>query len=400
MNMRGVSPGSLGGSLLRPLLLATSVAWLGAACGAGHEPPLDRDAAPVDGGRVEASDAAITDAGPFDAGGPGACSAENPERCAYVPAETYGELPLLTREVTYTDVLGEARTVEITLARPDGAPTPWPLVVWSHGGMTGMMSSVGVGEEWRGVFTGAGYAFLGIAHRPRSDESRGRLCEHFGITVVADCARAKYLHYDRPHDFASVLDYVEEQSTGMLAGVVDLERVLYAGHSAGSGGASLVAGATRTIFDVPQMGSDPRPLAFIGASMEGVGDDGFGEDAFDAMARPHLTLSGVGDVTPEATAPPRRLPFERMMPGDKYRLWITDATARHTTFNHSSTDCAEFAATRGLDASACDAHLAWLESAVLAFTDAHLRDRPEARAWLASDAIVIMSAGVVEWSRR
>lgn len=309
-------------------------------------------------------------------------------------------MPLLTREVSYTDALGEARTVEITLARPDGAPTPWPVVVWSHGGQSGVMSSPRVGDEWRERFTGAGYAFVGIAHRARSDASRGRLCAHFGITDVGVCAREKYLHYDRPHDLAAVLDHLAAQSTGMLSGALDLGRILYAGHSAGSGSGSIVAGATRSIFGLPQRAPDPRPIAFLGASMEGVGDDGFGEDAFDAITAPHLTLSGAGDETSEATAPPRRLPFERMRPGGKYRLWITDVQARHGTFNHEASACSDYAAARRLDGSRCGAYLVWLESAALAFADAHVRARPEARAWLASDALTVMSAGVAEWSRR
>lgn len=371
----------------RALLLALSLPGVSVACGSG-QPSTRRDAAAVDAPAVDA------------AGVDGACSAERVERCAYTPAARYGQQPLLTREVTYTDVLGEARTVEITLARPDGAPTPWPVVVWSHGGLSGVMSSARVGDEWREIFTGAGYAFLGIAHRPRTDASRGRLCVHFGVTDMAECARVKYLHYDRPHDFAAVLDYVTAQSTGALAGVLDLGHLMYAGHSAGTGSGSIVAGATRSVFGQPQTAPDSRPIAFLGASMEGAGDDGFGEGAFDAITAPHLTLSGVGDETSDSTAPPRRLPFERMRPGDKYRLWITDAAARHGTFNHEATVCPDYAASHRIDASRCGAYLRWLESAALAFADAYLRDRPEARAWLASDAVTVMSAGVAEWARR
>lgn len=383
------------GSRVRGVIATSLVAGSLLACGGGS-PPAPRDAA----GEAPDAETSVDVGGRADAPTTTSCSAESPAACAYVPEGSYAELAPITREVTYTDALGEDRTIEVTLWRPDGAPRPWPVVLWSHGGALGISSSLRVGDGWRGVFVGAGYAFVGIAHRPRSDDSRGRLCAHFGITDIAECARVKYLHYDRPRDVAAVLDFLEAESVGPLAGFLDLEHVLHAGHSAGSGGGSLLAGATRDLFGMPQMAPDPRPLAFIGASMEGVGDDGFTDTSFDAITRPHLTLSGEGDSTPEAMAAWRRLPFERMAPGDKFRLWITDADARHGTFDHDVAACEDFRTARGVPTAGCELHLAWLESSALAFADAYLRDRAEAHAWLASDAIVTMSGGVVEWSRR
>ncbi|MBX7192373.1 MAG: hypothetical protein K1X94_09955 [Sandaracinaceae bacterium] len=359
------------------------------------------------------SDAATSDAGPTSDApppsdtGPSACDPSDLSACRYVPAGHYGVLAPITRDVSYTDAAGETRTVEITLHRPDGAPRPWPVIVWSHGGASGQNSSVNVGNEWRDVFVGAGYAFVGIAHTPREADmvsrggaSRAAMCEHFGITSVMDCAYVKYLHYDRPNDFVAVMDFLEAEAVGPLAGFLDLDHLIYAGHSAGTGGTSIIGGATRVIYDMPVMRPDPRPIAFLAASMEGVGDDGFPEDGFDAMSRPHLTLSGMGDDTPEATAEWRLLPFERMMPGDKFRLWIEDEQARHESFDHNAEACVTYVSARSGDVSVCEQHLAWLESAALAFVDAYARDRPEAHAWLASDAIITLSGGVVAWSRR
>ena len=88
------------------------------------------------------------------------------------------------------------------------------------------------------------------------------------------------------------------------------------------------------------------------------------------------------------------------MPGDKYRLWITEAAARHTSFNHEEQTCRDFLTTNGGNPARCAAYTAWVESAALAFADAQLRDRPEAHAWLASDNLTIASGGVAEWARR
>ena len=266
-----------------------------AACGGGDGPAAGPDAATA------------PDAAPMPDAAPSGCSATDLAACAYDAPGDYGQLPVILRDVTYTDVSGQSRTIEIALHRPDGAPQPWPVVVWSHGGADGQTSAVNVGAEWGQAFTAAGYLFIGIAHRGRDQASREQMCTHFGVPLTIECAQVKYLHWDRPNDLREVLDYLEAQATGPLAGVADLDKLLYAGHSAGSGGGSIVAGASRLIYGGVRAAPDPRPKAFIGASMEGEGDDGFTADSFRPIARPHLTLSGVGDTTSEATAPPRRV---------------------------------------------------------------------------------------------
>ncbi len=367
----------------RDCLLAVTLIGL-ASCG-GVDPPGALDAATAADAGADASTA---------------CASTNLAACVYDAPGNYGQLPPIVRDLTYTDVSGQQRVVQIALHRPDGAPQPWPVVVWSHGGADGMSSAVNVGDGWARVFTAAGYLFVGIAHPGRDQASREQMCAHFGVPLTIECAQVKYLHWDRPNDFREALDYLEAQATGPLAGVADLGNVLYAGHSAGSGGGSLVAGASRPIFGAIRTAPDPRPKAFIGCSMEGDGDDGFTADSFRPIARPHLTLSGVGDITPEAPALPRRVPFDVMMPGDKYRFWNTELAARHATFNHEVTACQDFQTTNGGELARCSVYLAWLDSAALAFADAQLRDLPAARAWLASDNLAILSGNVVEWNRR
>ncbi|MBK7074517.1 MAG: hypothetical protein IPH44_19690 [Myxococcales bacterium] len=380
------APRRLLGALMMALVAPT-------ACGGGDGPAGGPDATALDA--PTAPDASTAPDAPA-----GGCSASDLAACAYDPPGDYAELPVILRDVTYTDVSGQSRTVEIALHRPSGAPQPWPVVIWSHGGADGTTSAVNVGAEWGRAFTAAGYLFIGIAHRGRDQASREQMCTHFGVPLTIECAQVKYLHWDRPNDLREVVDYLEAQATGPLAGVADLDKLLYAGHSAGSGGGSIVAGASRLIYGGARTAPDPRPKAFIGASMEGEGDDGFTADSFRPIARPHLTLSGVGDTTPEATAPPRRVPFEVMMPGDKYRLWITELAARHTSFNHEEQSCRDFQTSNGGDVARCAAYTAWVESAALAFADAQLRDRAEAHAWLASDNLTIASGGAAEWARR
>lgn len=384
------------------------VSLLSVACGGPMNQRRDDGGAMPDASALEdvasTSDAVIEASAVGDAradAAASACSAEDRAACAYVPARNDGPgQQSITQTLSYTDITGQQRSIEIAIRRPSGAPQPWPVVIWSHGGADGVVSAGGVGLEWSRVFNSAGYLFIGIAHAPRSDASRASLCMQFGITTVADCARFKYLHWDRPNDVRRVLDWIDEQSRGMFAGVVDRQRMLYAGHSAGAGSTSMVAGASREYNGMARTLPDARPRAFIGFSIEGPGDDGFTETSFGAIARPHLTVSGVGDRTPEAEPLPRRRPFELMMPGDKFRFWNTDAASLHGTFDHNVGPCEDYQTMRGAPVARCAEFYRWMESAALAFADAYLRDRPEAIAWLASDNMAIMSSSAVEWSRR
>jgi hypothetical protein len=45
-------------------------------------------------------------------------------------------------------------------------------------------------------------------------------------------------------------------------------------------------------------------------------------------------------------------------------------------------------------------YLTWLRSAMVAFLDAHLRGRPEARVYLESDDLGVLAAGAASWESR
>jgi predicted dienelactone hydrolase len=330
----------------------------------------------------------------------GGCSDTNRDACAYVPERTYeiAELPVAT--LSYDDVLGIERTFRVLVRRPVGAPLPMPIVIWSHGGNDGRMDPTAAGIEWSETFARAGYVVVTIAHAPRPADSLQAVCDALGITVAADCERFKYLHHDRPYDVRRVIDWLEEQEAGDFAGVIDLDRILHAGHSAGAGGGSVIAGATRDFNGFILNAPDPRPRAFVGLSVEGPMDDGFTDGSYVGIDRPHLTVTGVGDTTPESDPAQRRRVFELEPAGDKYRLWITTPAAQHGTFDLNPDPCRSYQMRTGEPVAYCEEIYPWLVSAVLAFTDAQLRDRPEAIAWLASDNAEVFSGAVAEWDRR
>jgi predicted dienelactone hydrolase len=358
----------------------------------GGRDPAGRDGGARDGGGGGA-DAAT-----------GACAPDNRAACAYQPERTY-PVPQgapMTYRMTYMDVAGGMRSIEVALRPPMGAPRPWPVIVWSHGGSEGIESARGAGAEWAQVFNRAGYVVVAIAHTPRNTPALLEpLCRYYGYSTQDACVRFKHLHHDRPFDVRRVLDWITaEQASGPNAESFDLQRILYAGHSAGAGAASVVAGATRDLNGRVLNAPDPRPRAFIGFSIEGPMDDGFTDGSFAPIARPHLSVTGIGDVTSESMPAQRRRAFELMMPGNKFRFWMTDPAARHGSFDHNVGPCEDHQMRNGGSAALCEDFYRWMESAGLAFADAYLRERPEAIAWLASNNAVTLSGSLVEWSRR
>ena len=125
------------------------------------------------------------------------------------------------------------------------------------------------------------------------------------------------------------------------------------------------------------------------------------------VRRPVLVATGDGDSTCNHLEEPgscfgdspyiRRLGFDRMPDGGKYRLYVHDADTFHTLFELKTSECGT---SKNVDRAKCDEIGRWLSSAALAFLDAHLKNDALALQWLGSTNVVNASGGVVEWSRK
>lgn len=370
------------------------------ACGTVTDPPADTaDAgAGVDALAVEA-DAVLTADG-TSSGAINGCAPDALGLCAYVPAATYELAQPQTLELSYEDAAGLERTFEIAVRAPIGAPEPLPVIVWSHGGADGVGNALNAGEHWTKALARAGYLVIPIAHRGRSANERAALCNELGYDTTG-CQTFKYLNWDRPHDARRVFDFIEAQAaTGPFAGRIDATRILYAGHSAGSGATLMVNGAPRDFNGTMWTLSDPRPIAFISNSPQGPGDEGFVESSFATITRPTLINTGAGDDTGNALGENRTLVYDLVQPNDKYRLYITEEAGRHGTFNLESDACQSYSQNHELDVARCTDYEAWLLSATLAFADRYARQSAAASAYLASDNLNIGAQTGATWERR
>ncbi len=343
--------------------------------------------------------------------------------CLYLPGTRYAYTEV-ERSTTYFDIAGLSRTVNVLLRIPTGAPLPMPVVIWSHGGAEGKENPHHSLAEWSEVTAEAGYLTVSIAHTPRVDlGNRYALCAAPPLLMDATtCDGFKYLHWDRPHDIAAVIDELDQlNASGPYAGYIDIERIAVGGHSSGSSGGLSVAGALRDFSSIDYTGTvldlhDPRPVAFLAFSPQGPGAEGFFDTDFKKdrhswgeIWRPVLIGTGDGDNTCDRLEEPgscfgdspyiRRIAFGRMPGnGNKYHIYLNDAETFHTLFELKTSECSP--QEKDVSRAKCDEMARWLSATALAFLDAHVRQDPNAQQWLNSDNIVAASRGVAEWLRK
>jgi hypothetical protein len=271
-------------------------------------------------------------------------------------------------EFAYVDVSGQRRTFAVQVRRPSGAATEaeTPVLVWSHGGADGKDGAGAVervGDGWSRAFTEAGYVVVAIAHHGRDLDSRYRLCEAIG---VAACDTFRYLTWDRPHDARVVFDWLE--SIVADGEPLDLDRLVYGGHSSGSTSVLTIGGLTGTIPGVRQPGRDLRPRVLIAASPTGRTGLGVDAEGFASVDRPVLVLTGVGDETDGANGVDRAETFELLASPDDRLVWVDDDRAQHTTFDLDLSACRRAGGTR----VRCRAIVEALAGAAVGYVDAVL----------------------------
>ncbi len=361
---------------------------------------------------------------------------EDPSRqgCLYFPSTHYTVSPVITATITYTDIAGLPRRVPIAIRIPMTATVPMPVVIWSHGGAEGHTNPTKSIVEWSETTAEAGYLTISIAHPTRTytpTDTRTPLCDaiaarvpvtptlpggHWDLRDQRTCDHFKYLNWDRPHDIRAVLDELERRNAhGTLHGLIDLERIAVGGHSSGSSGALTVGGALRNFTGRPVDLSDPehRPVAYLAFSPQPIGTEGFFDTdyqqpihSWQPITRPVLFGTGDGDNTCDSLAEPgscfgdmpygRRIAFERMAPGDKYRIYFHDTDTFHELFdlNTHNAKCA------GAARQKCAEIARTLRSVALAFLDGYLRQDAFALQWLGRNDVEIATAGVAEWSHK
>jgi hypothetical protein len=334
---------------------------------------------------------------------PSSCDRADPASCLYTSdlAFDVGEID----GVSLIDAARDAYEVGLVIRYPVAAPGPRPVVIWHHGGHPSPRGATR-SEEWSRKLAVAGYVVVHPSRAFIADPIPFEAeCRDNGFAVPDECAywvtQARY----GPQNTHFLIDHLAdvEALDPALAGMLDADMIVVAGHSAGSAVVLANAGAWQQWLPAgPQYDErNDAPVAFLATGVMGPMYAGFhagfqspgthrgaAEHSFAGIERPFLFVTGVGDRTGE---PPeaRVAAWLTSRPGNKALVWDTVAEAVHET----------------MDIDKCDTplradHCAWIGSAGLAFLDAVVRRRPEAQAWMRSNALEILSGGAIELHRR
>lgn len=325
--------------------------------------------------------------------------------CLYPDGQKY-EYVMQTVNITYQDAMGRPRTVEVTFRAPASRTGPLPVVIWAHGGGEGRNfegASVGALSDWSEATASWGFFTASPAFHARDEADQEALCKFLG--VEPDCT-ANSTQWDRPYDIKAILDFLEEQNrSGVLRGRIDMSRVAVGGHSAGSSGTLSVAGAVREI-EGKRYGAtyfaDPRPKAFIALSPSAPGNSAMFDSRFndpstswDNIPRPVLFMTGLGDGH-EQFPQGRRIPYDLITPGDKYRLWIGDNSFGHGMFGDDWGSCGD-----GLvPARKCGPFQELIKSTVHAYLDTYLEQKAAARTFLENGYAAEAMPSILIWDRK
>ena len=334
---------------------------------------------------------------------PAACDPSDPETCLYTSDLTY-DVGVVS-DVSLVDPDRDGYEVPLLIRYPLLATVePRPVVIWNHGGAPSRQGATR-SEEWGTLLAAAGYVVIHPARLPLADPAPRRPdCEANGILTPEECSHwiAQLIYGPRTTHF--LIDHLDDVAAldPALTGLLDPDLIVVAGHSAGSTVALANAGARQQFVDGGPLYDerDDAPVAFLATGVQGPMFAGFhsgfqpaapelDRHSFTSIDRPFMFITGVGDETGEPPESRVTAWLTAQGTGDMYLSWDTDRAAVHET----------------MDIDKCDTavrsdHCRWIGSAGLAFLDATVRRRPEARQWLNSDAYHVLTGGAIELHSR
>lgn len=277
---------------------------------------------------------------------------------------------------------GNFSTLPVSVWIPEGATSPYPVVIYSHGG--GSRTTPGEsGENWGEELSRNGYAVIAMHHMARSSQDVIRnICNPMGISSMF-CDPNVFIPYyestDRPKDAVTVMDSLEK--IGEHFGVkFDKQKIAILGYSGGTNTTHYLSGGTRNAtygFSEDEYffsKIDSRPKCFLAMSSGAGIEGGWTKESLESIQVPFFCTTGLGDLSGEI----RAAFYDQMKFENQYRLFINSESAGHGVYNLSIEGNAEEKALQEIFHS-------WLISSSIAFLDGHVKNDQEALDWLRSE---------------
>ena len=259
---------------------------------------------------------------------PSSCDRSAPATCLYTSDLAYdvGEID----GVSLTDTARGDYDLVLVIRYPVGAQGPRPVVIWHHGGNPSPRGATR-SEEWSRNLAAAGYVVVHPSRTLIADSTPFEAeCRDSGVTSPDACAYwVTQVRYgpQNTHFLISHLADVEALDPA-LAGMLDVDMIVVAGHSAGTTAVLANAGAWQQWMPGAPLYDERNdaPIAFLATGVQGPMYAGFhagfqspgthraiAEHSFVGIDRPFMFITGVGDETGEppearvtAWSPPHR----------------------------------------------------------------------------------------------
>lgn len=280
-----------------------------------------------------------------------------------------------------------ARDVPVKLYRPQGAPGPWPVIIISHG-LGDSRDALGYLARFMSTH---GYCAVAIQHYGSDMSLSENTNWLFAAFKLWRAARNPRNYMLRAGDLAFVLQRLSarDHQPGVWQGNLDLDNVAVVGHSMGAFTALLAAGQTFYTDAGPRRLSDPVPRAFIVFSPPVPQDQRNFARTYGDISLPGLHVSGGRDEARLGSTPAkeRRVPFDNIVHGDQYLLWLEQADHR-TPLGYPPGE--------GRPPREARYHQLTL-MACQGFLDAYLKHDAAARAWLKGPAMFRAVKGDGVW---
>lgn len=303
----------------------------------------------------------------------------------YAPREAKMEIQTV-RGVEIPRGQPRALSVRVTFPKAGG---PYPVIVFSHG----MYGSEDGMEPLVNTWAERGYVVIQPTHGDSlryADAATRRAALQGSLNNVGDWR-------SRPQEIKFVLDNLGALETKVsgLKGKMDKKSIGMSGHSYGAWTTQMVAGMKLFAGRQEVSLGDPRPKAFVSLSPQGLGGS-VTKESYASMRGPMLYVSGDldrgrGNWDPKVY---RRQAFDLSPKGGRIQVWIKDAY--HNFGGITGQRGEAFLRRSPLAGPANPEHVKIVQNSTLAFWDAELKGRKEAKAFWSKSPFAGVSAVKVE----
>lgn len=271
------------------------------------------------------------------------------------------------------------RSVPIKLHIPAGSG-PFPVVIVSHG------AGGNIDANFAQAHHLAMHGYLAVCLEHVGSNTRQAIAGGLRVgKTIAAMTRKSAEVLGRPKDVSFAIDQLTEwnKSNPELRGKFDLEKIGMLGHSFGAYTTLAICGARPALNWLdPKVGSgeglgpdlsDTRVRCGVALSPQGPGEPFFLESSYLSIRVPLLGISGSQDKQQGKPPIHRKRSFRYWPSGDRYLLWINNATHLHFSDSTGSKDRQiNFNAKRREDVQQIS------RAATLFFFDKYLKQTPNA----------------------